>query len=339
MPQKTSIHNLLIMAPAHAGDMVMANTLFKVIKEHAPHIIIDVVAPQSTLSLLSFMPEVNNVFTLLCPHKKLKFWTRYQLAQKLKSKHYDAAILLQNSFKSALIPFWARIPKRIGYAKECRAFLLTHFYPFNKKKSRSYLEQQLLLLKYIGIFVSERTSTPFPHLRVTEEQRNTVRHQFNLTTQERPILILCPGAQYGPSKQWPANYFAQIAQRKIDQGWQVWILGAQWDQTIAHEIDQKVRGSIKNFSGNTTLTEAVILMSFAHHVITNDSGLMHIAAALDKKIIALYGSSSPIYTPPLTQQATIMSLQLPCSPCFKKTCPFGHYDCLKKLTPNMLPDL
>lgn len=338
MPQNNPIQKLLILTPAHAGDMVMINALFKVIKKQAPHITIDVLAPQATASLLSFMLEVNETFTLPCRHSQLKFWARYQLAQKLKSKNYDAAILLQNSFKSALIPFWARIPKRIGYNKECRKFLLTHFHPFNRKKERSYLEQQLVLLNHIDICISDRASIPLPKLHVSKEQKKIIRHQFNIANDEMPVLILCPGAQYGPSKQWPASYFAQIAQRQIDQGWQVWILGAQWDQKIATEIEKNVTGNIKNFAGNTTLTEAVILMSFAYHVITNDSGLMHIGAALDKKIIALYGSSSPIYTPPLNHQATVISLQLSCSPCFKKTCPLGHYDCLKKLTPNMLPD-
>ena len=151
-----------------------------------------------------------------------------------------------------------------------------------------------------------------------------------------PILALCPGAEYGPAKRWPAEYYASVANEKISEGWTVWIFGALKDQPIAKEIQTLTHQKALDFTGKTTLGEAIDLLSLAQVIVTNDSGLMHIGAALEKPLVVIYGSSTPNFTPPLTHIKQILSLNLPCSPCFERTCPLNHLKCLKDLHPEQV---
>ena len=177
-----------------------------------------------------------------------------------------------------------------------------------------------------------------PAIAACKERQQAVIDQFNLTPSDK-ILALCPGAEYGKAKRWPTSYYAKVARHKIDKGWQVWLFGSAKDKADAEQINRETSGLCTDFTGKTSLPEAVDLLSLAHTVVTNDSGLMHIAAALDKRIIALYGSSDPGFTPPLNDKAQIVSLKLGCSPCFKRECPFGHTDCLTGITPKQVLEL
>jgi heptosyltransferase-2 len=144
------------------------------------------------------------------------------------------------------------------------------------------------------------------------------------------------GAEYGPAKRWPAAHFAALAGKLATDGYQVWLLGSAKDAAIGAEIEQASRGAALNLCGRTDLGQAVDLLSTADLVVSNDSGLMHLAAALDRPMVAIFGSSSPGFTPPLSSRARVASLNLPCSPCFKRECPFGHLDCMLQLTPEKI---
>ena len=148
------------------------------------------------------------------------------------------------------------------------------------------------------------------------------------------MAVLCPGAEFGPAKRWPVRHFAMAARELIAQGFQIWLLGSKKDQPIAEQIARAVEGPVHNLCGATDLAQAVDLMAAAQRVISNDSGLMHVAAALDRSLVAVFGSSSPEFTPPLSARAQIVRLGLPCSPCFKRECPLGHLKCLEDLTPE-----
>jgi len=148
------------------------------------------------------------------------------------------------------------------------------------------------------------------------------------------MLGMCPGAEYGPAKQWPAEYYADIAREKLAQGWQVWLFGSDKDVAVTKEINTLTQNQCMDLSGKTSLADAIDLMSCTDTIVTNDSGLMHVAAALDRKVIAIYGSTDPGFTPPLTDKAKIISLDLDCSPCFKRDCPLGHTKCLVDLKPE-----
>jgi len=153
---------------------------------------------------------------------------------------------------------------------------------------------------------------------------------------ERPsrLVCFCPGAEYGPAKRWPPQYFGELAAMLAAEGNAVWIVGSSRDRDIGEAIRESSAGAALNLCGRTTLDHAVVLLSGADLVVTNDSGLMHVAAALDRPMLALYGSSSPAFTPPLSGRARILKLDVPCSPCFERVCPLGHFDCMMKLMPD-----
>jgi heptosyltransferase-2 len=328
----SEICRILIVAPAWVGDLVMSQTLFKLLKHQQPDVIIDVLANDWALPILQRMPEVNKVHTLSIKHGELQLKQRFLMGTALRQARYDQAILLPNSFKSALLPFWARIPKRTGWVGETRFGLLNDIRHLDKQKLPLMIERFAAL----GL----PNDTPLPHvlpqpsLQVSAAQVQLTLEQMGLEQESRPILAICPGAEYGPAKRWPAVHYAKVAEQKMAEGWAVWIMGAANDQAIAHEIQALLPQKALDFTGRTNLGQAIDLLSLANTVLSNDSGLMHISAALEKPfLVVIYGSSDPRFTPPLTDKKRILSLQLPCSPCFQRTCPLEHMNCLQNLHP------
>ena len=173
-------------------------------------------------------------------------------------------------------------------------------------------------------------------LVVDDANRAAALARLGIDAPANPVLALCPGAEYGPAKRWPAAYFAEVAKDRLDQGWDVWLFGSHKDQAVAAEIQQLLGGRCIDLSGRTQLGEAIDLMSLAAVVVSNDSGLMHVAAALGRNLVALYGSSDPGFTPPLNDNARILRLGLSCSPCFQRECPLGHLKCLRDLDPSQV---
>jgi heptosyltransferase-2 len=322
--------------------MVMAQSLFMLMKKTEPDCHIDVLAPAWTFSLLDRMPEVAQAIAMPLTHGQFGLTDRIKLGRQLKAKTYDQAIVLPNSWKSALIPFFAAIPLRTGYIGECRWGLLNDARSLDKQKLTMTVQ------RFVALGLPKHSEIPpeyaIPKLVVEQPRQQAVAEKFGLTGSAR-ILALCPGAEYGPAKRWPASYYAEVARQKIEQGWQVWLLGSVKDKDSAEQINNETAGLCVDFTGGTSLAEVVDLMSLVDAVVTNDSGLMHVAAALDKKIIALYGSSDPGFTPPLNVKARIISLNLNCSPCFQRDCPLypiGHKDhvkCLTGIQPKRVLDL
>jgi heptosyltransferase-2 len=271
-------------------------------------------------------------------HGQFGLMDRIKLGWQLRSQRYDQAIVLPNSWKSALIPFFAHIPIRTGYIGECRWGLLNDARPLDKALLTMTVQRFVALaLPRSMISLDE---FPIPRLSITQAQQHAVIETFQLSEcfnaaapPSVKILALCAGAEFGAAKRWPAEYFAEVARRKLAQGWQVWLFGSDKDRAICAAINKENHGLCRNFAGDTSLAQAVDLMSLVNTVVTNDSGLMHVAAALDKKIIALYGSSDPSFTPPLNDKARIISLNLDCSPCFKRDCPLTHTRCLTDIKP------
>lgn len=333
MPNKIP-QKILINGPAWVGDMVMTQTLFKLLKQRNPQVIIDVLAPAWSAPLLARMPEVSQFLVLPFKHGDFKFLERYKFGRQLKSAQYDQAIILPNSFKSAFIPFFAGIPIRTSWRGEMRWGLLNDIRYLNKEKLPLMIERFMAL----GLNKNEEIIKPYPRpqLIISETERNQaiLKHQINIT--QKPILALCPGAEFGPAKRWPAEYYAEIAHKKLAEGWDVWIFGSPKDQTEAAIIQKITNNHCIDLTGKTTLAEAIDLLSLANLVVSNDSGLMHISAALDRPLIVLYGSSDPRFTPPLSDNVKILSLKLSCSPCFQRTCPLQHQKCLKDLSATMV---
>ncbi len=277
------------------------------------------------------MTEVRNVINSPFRHGEFKLAERWQLARQLKSEGYDEAVVLPNSWKSALIPFLAGIPKRTGYLGESRYGLINHRHRLDKNKHPRLADRYLRLADDAGSH--PHLSLRRPHLHSSREQQCAARQALGLPCEGQPI-VFCPGAEYGPAKRWPARHFATLANAVGHVDDPVWLVGSDKDAQVGERIEQLCHGAAINLCGRTTLEQAIDIIASARHVVCNDSGLMHVAAALDRPLVAVFGSSSFNYTPPMSPQAKIVSLELECSPCFKRECPYGHLYCLNDLTPD-----
>lgn len=322
--------------------MMMAQSLFIALKKSFPDGLIDVLAPAWSLPLLERMPEVSKAIVLPLNHGQFCLATRVKVGKQLRSEGYDKAIILPNSWKSALIPFFANIPIRTGYLGEFRWGLLNDIRLLDK----NILTMTVQRFVNLGLPNNAKQPPEFQHplLPINKPGQEAVIKKFGLMLTEK-ILALCPGAEYGPSKRWPADYFAKVAEAKIQQGWQVWLLGSEKDKEAAAAINTATENQCSDFIGQTSLIEAIDLMSLANTVIANDSGLMHLAAALSKNVIAIYGSTPPEFAPPLCTKAHTVSLNLRCAPCRQRFCPLypvGHKDhtqCLTGIKPEQILEL
>jgi heptosyltransferase-2 len=298
----------------------------------SPDTEIHVLAPAWSAPLLARMPEVAGIIENPFAHGQFDWAGRRALGRRLRNgkggADFATAYVLPNSWKSALVPWFARIPRRIGYHGEARYFLLNERYP------KSTLPR--LVDRYAALAGEFPDPTPNPHLISTPRQQRAARAALGLPPDVAPV-VFCPGAEYGPAKRWPAHHYATLARKVGADGTApspVWIVGSAKDAPVGEEIATLSEGLARNLCGKTNLEQAIDLIAGARAVVTNDSGLMHVAAALDRPLVALYGSSSPAYTPPLSPHATILSLGLECSPCFKRECPLGHLRCLEDLMPD-----
>jgi heptosyltransferase II len=324
---------ILIVAPSWVGDAVLAQPLFERLRKRHPGLVLDVLAPPWTHALFSRMPEVNAVIASAFAHGELAFPRRYKLARELAKQRYDQAIVLPNSFKSALIPWLAGVPLRTGFVGEARWGLLNDARRLDARALPLMVERFAVLAEKPGAALARPLAAP--RLVIDEAQRAATLARLGLST-AWPVAVLCHGAEYGPAKRWPSPYFADLARRLAAAGYAVWLAGSANDAADGNEIVRLSDGACVNLSGRTTLAEAIDLLSYAALVVSNDSGLMHIAAALGKPLVALFGSSSPAFTPPASPHAQIMRLDLPCSPCFQRVCPLGHFNCMRQLTPELV---
>ncbi len=321
----------LVIAPSWVGDCVLMQPMLHRLIQRHPGTLIDVLAPPWTEKLLRQMPEVHDVIVNPFPHGALQLSARRRLGGQLRASGYDQAIVLPNSWKSALIPFFASIPLRTGFIGEVRYGLLNDARKLNQKKLPLMVERFAQLAEATHDEI-ERPIPP-PQLHVSDAQRAQTLAKFGLSS-DAPVAVFCPGAEYGPAKRWPVQYYAELAQRLHAQGYTIWLIGSPKDKEVADKIVALGNPKVVNLCGITDLTDAIALISCADLVVSNDSGLMHIAAALDRSMLAIFGSSSPQFTPPLSDKAQVLKLDLPCSPCFKRVCPLGHFNCMMQLTPQ-----
>ena len=331
--------NLLVVGPSWVGDMVMAQSLFKTLKRAAPDAAatatITVLAPPWSIPILTRMPEVDDTVVMPLGHGEFGLRARRRLGRALRRSRFDQAIVVPGSFKSALAPWFAGIPVRTGYVGEQRWGLLNDIRRLDRRAMPMNVQRFVALGLSKSAPPPKEADIPRPRLAVEPARAAETAARFELGLETgAPVVALCPGAEYGPAKQWPAAHFAEVAERQLRRGRRVWLFGSQNDRPVAAHINRLCEQRCADLTGRTSLGEAVDLMSLAGNVVTNDSGLMHIAAAIGCHVVALYGSSSDAFTPPLTDDCERLSLRLECSPCFKRECPLGHLDCLNRLSPQ-----
>ncbi len=329
------IKKILIIGPSWVGDMIMAQTLFKLIKQADTYTQIDVLAPDWSLPVLQRMPEVSSIIAMPVKHGEFGLSQRIAIARKLRNQGYTQAIVLANSWKSALIPLIAKIPIRTGWLGEMRWGLLNDV-RYLRKKSLPKMVQRYAALG-LDAQAALPNELPAPKLLAPVASAAKVLDKFAIDT-SKPILALCPGAAYGPAKRWPMEYFAQIAKQKIAAGWQVWFFGSNQDNLVIDNIRGQISATTISFAGKIDLLETIDLLSSVTAVVTNDSGLLHMAASLDKPLVAIYGSTSAEFTPPLGPKSKIVQEDLPCRPCFKRECPLRHLNCMYLIKPERVLD-
>jgi heptosyltransferase-2 len=337
------MHRILIIAPNWIGDAVMTQPLLAALKDQYPESDIDVLASTWVAPVYRACSEVNQVIEAKFAHKQLQWGLRRQLAKELAVKKYQACFVLPNSLKSALIPWLANIPFRLGYRGELRFGLINLSLDNPSKVNRPPMVEHYLALSQL--LSDEQVSMPLknitPQLNVSKVAKQSAETRLSAAKiNPANVYILCPGAEYGPTKRWPTTHFADLAQRLItsNSSNQIVLLGGKGDHVLAQEITSQAKQNarIHNWCGDTSLDEAIALIGMSKAVVGNDSGLMHIAAALKTPQVAIFGSSDPAHTPPLSDKAKVIWLNLPCSPCHKRECPLGHLKCLNDILPEQV---
>ena len=304
---------ILVIGPSWVGDMMMSQSLYRTLKAEHPDAVIDVMAPAWCRPLLSRMPEVNQALAMPLGHGALEIGERRRLGKSLRGSHYDRAYVLPNSFKSALVPFFAGIKRRVGWRGEMRYGLLNDLRKLDKAAFPLMVERYVALGYDTPVSSAKQLPQPllWPQLQVEDQEKIETAAQFQLSA-DRPIVGFCPGAEFGPAKRWPHYHYAALAQQLIAEGYQVVLFGSAKDRPTGEEIiaalPDEAHSHCRNLSGDTSLEQAVILLAHCRAVVSNDSGLMHIAAALNRPLVALYGPSSPDFTPPLARQARVIRL-------------------------------
>ncbi len=310
---------------------MLSQPLLRRLKERRVHADIDVFAPAWVAPVYRLMPEVARVIDNPFKHGELRLLARRRFGRELSAAHYGQAIVLPNSAKSALLPFFARIAKRTGFIGEMRRGLLNDARALDEADLPLMVERFAYLAEPLGAPLQR--PLPHPRLVVDERARRATLEKLDLS-EAGALAIFCPGAEYGPAKRWPARHFSTLARGLREAGYTVCLLGSNKDRAVGETVAELAGKACRNLCGSTTLEEAIHLIAGARLVVSNDSGLMHVAAALDRRLVALFGSSSPRFTPPLSDRATVLRLDLSCSPCFSRECPLGHFDCMNNLLPE-----
>lgn len=306
--------NILVIGPSWVGDMMMSHALYQQLKIQYPNCQIDVMAPDWCRPLLARMPEVRNAISMPIGHGSFRLCERYRLGKSLRNQ-YDMAIVLPNSLKSAFIPLFAKIARRRGWKGESRYFFLNDLR--SNKNDYPMMVQRYVALAFEKATVPTAQQLPiaYPYLTTDSEQIEQTKAKFEKQlayAENRPAIGFCPGAEFGPAKRWPHYHYATLAKMLIEQGYSVRLFGSKKDEAAGEQIRLALPENLQryclNLAGQTDLNQAVDLIADCNAVVSNDSGLMHIAAALNKPLIALYGPTSPQYTPPLSQNAVIIRL-------------------------------
>jgi heptosyltransferase-2 len=329
------VERILIVAPSWVGDAILTEPLVALLRDPYEDPIVDVLVPPWCAPVYARMRGIRRIVENPVGHGELALRRRRSIARELRTQAYARAIVLPNSWKSALIPYLARIPRRTGYVGEGRFVLL------NDRRRLDAKALPRLVDRFAALAGSPNTHVPMPPAPVlvpNVANRTAAVEAMRLRT-SAPVAAICAGAEYGPAKRWPVEHFAALVRKLIAGGFQIWLIGSPNDRDAAAGVTTTIGAipderRVRDLTGRTDLGTAIDLLSLASVVVSNDSGLMHAAAAVGAPLVALFGSSSPTYTPPLSPLARVEKIDIECSPCFRRECPLGHFRCMRDLAPD-----
>jgi len=333
-----SVERVLIVAPSWVGDAILSEPLIALIRDPLVDPLVDVLAPSWCAPVYRRIRGIRKIIESRFEKGRLDLRGRRRLGAELRRERYSRALVLPNSWKSALVPWFARVPRRTGYLGEARFGLL------NDARRLDVRTLPRLVDRFATLAGSVGEAVPFPPAPALVPDRanlSAALRALRLKT-DRPVAVLCPGAEYGPAKRWPPHHFAELAAMLLRDGSAVWIVGSPNDQIAANAMLSALGRDVDNvrdLTGRTDLGTAIDLLSVASLVVSNDSGLMHAAAAVGVPVVALFGSSSPAYTPPQSPIAQVARIEIACSPCFQRECPLGHFRCMRELLPAAVYNL
>ncbi|NDA48529.1 MAG: lipopolysaccharide heptosyltransferase II [Alphaproteobacteria bacterium] len=330
----SSPHRILIVAPNWIGDSVMAQPLLQRLKQQQPDDLIDVLCTPAVSAVWHAMQEVTQVIETSFVHGALQLRQRWQVARQLRLAQYAAAYVLPNTIKFALIPWWAGIPRRVGYKGESRYGLINVMHHNSVNPQRPVIPYYAALSDSPGTPAGPISAYPAPRLQVSDQAINDACERAGINSSQR-FLVFAPGAEFGSAKRWPTAHFAELAKqiRQVDPDLQILLLGSSSNRDVCEKIVRLSEGT-RSLAGATQLHDAIALLARADAVVGNDSGLLHIAAGLNRSVIGLYGSTDPLHAPPVADVAKSIFLGLPCAPCKQRNCPLGHRNCMRDIKPD-----
>jgi len=319
-----SNNKVLVVAPAWIGDLIISSAFINALKKSDSNLQIDLLVNENLSDIAMFLPNITNIIISKTSHGKFSFFYRLQLGFNLRKNNYSKSYILTNSLKSAIIPFIAGIKDRISYLGEYRYGLINRII-------KTIDRNKGMVNRYLNILDREYTTDLQPLFNIGDNQKK-LEEKYSIN---KKYIVICPDAEYGPAKKWPAQNWVNLVENLISN-YQVVVVGL--DNSIKNKINTLESNNIINLIGKTSLKDAVEVLSSAECVVSNDSGLMHLSSAVDVPVVGIYGSSSPKYTPPLCEESKheIIYKDLDCSPCFKRSCPLGHTNCLNYITVDMV---
>jgi heptosyltransferase-2 len=325
------VRRLLVRSTNWIGDAVMTTPAVRAIRRNFPAAEITLLAKPWVLPVFAHSSRIDRflVYDVKGRHRGLA--GRWRLIGDIRRRHFDAAILLQNAFEAALITAAAGIPVRIGFDTDGRTLLLTD--PVRRPpgiKKRHQTDYYLQILRGSGLLA--RDDRLELTLAEADRKRAVGRLEAEGVGSGKPLVGLNPSATFGPAKQWPEDRFAALGDWIADRyGARILIFGGPGDEVLGRRIADRMRHRPVNLAGRTELAEAMALIGILDLFITNDSGLMHVAAALDAPLIAIFGSTDPVATGPWGSRSRVVRTDVPCSPCLKPFCRYGHLDCMRRI--------
>ena len=318
---------ILIVPYMWIGDFVRCHSVVQLLRRRFPGRPVDLLATTLCAPLTDYMPGVRQRIVADLPRGRIALKQQLRLAARLRREGYGTALVMLRTWKSALAPFLAGIPERIGFAGEWR-FLLVNDLRWGERKLPRMIDRCAALALPRG--AKPPAEWPAPQLEVPAAEIAAWRARHGLGGERRPVAALAPGA-IGPAKRWTSAGYAALARALLADGFAVWVLGGPSEKSLAAEIvgDSDAR----DLTGHD-LRDAAIALAGASVAVSNDSGLMHVAAAVGTPTVAIFGPTSPWHWAPLNPLAAtvVTESKLACQPCHRPVCRLGHHRCMEEIS-------